>query len=135
MTESWGRGICWLLAATDAVLGLGATLAPSAYLSVVHPHLPVSGHPYDWVVRTGALWLMFLVFELLGALSRAPAKWFFCVAMLRWMEVPADIVYGLLARGTSTLSQCAIFTAPVVNAIAGTLLLVAFRRARKQLQR
>jgi hypothetical protein len=112
----------------DAVLGCAAALFPGAYLSAVHPGLPQGDDPIDWVVRTGVIWLMFLVFEVFGAFSAAPGRWFFCVAMIRWMEVPADIAYGVLARGASPLSQAAIFTAPAVNAITGALLLAAFRQ-------
>jgi hypothetical protein len=123
-----GRGICLALAGVDAVLGLTAAVFPAAYLSIVHPSLPASEYPIDWVARTGAIWLMFLTFEMSGALSAAPGKWFFCVAMVRWMEVPADVVYGVLARGATPLSQAGILAAPVVNAVAGALLLMAFRQ-------
>jgi hypothetical protein len=105
---------------------------PAKYLALIHPDLPAGDHPQDWVVRTGLVWLMFLVFELCGALSVAPAKWFFCIAMLRWMEVPADIAYGLLARGATTWSKLLIFSAPVVNTIAGSVLFSAYRRLSRK---
>ena len=123
-----GRGICLALAGVDAALGIAAAAFPNAYLSLVHSGLPEREFPIDWVVRTGVLWLMFLVFELSGALSAAPGKWFFCVAMLRWMEVPADVAYGVLARGSTPLAQAVILSAPAVNALAGALLLASFRK-------
>jgi hypothetical protein len=129
-TINEGRKVCWVLAAVDAVLGVSATFFPSTYLSLVHPALPAAEAPVDWVVRTGLLWLMMLVFELCGALSAAPAKWFFCVAMIRLMEVPADLAYGLLARGAGTASYIAIFAAPPVNVFAGTYLLLLLERSR-----
>jgi hypothetical protein len=126
-TERGGRTICLLLAAIDLVLGGGATLLPGAYLSWVHPHLSSAEYPYDWVVRTGILWLMFMIVEMCAALSVAPARWFFCVAILRWIEVPADLAYGALARGASRASQLAIYTAPVLNALFGWYLFAAYR--------
>jgi hypothetical protein len=129
-TESLGRGICWVLAAIDAALGAGATFFPATYLAVVHPGLAAPQYPYDWVVRTGILWLAFFVLELAGALSAAPAKWFFCVALLRLMEVPADVAYGLLARGSTEASRLLILAAPAGNAVAGAALLMVSRVMR-----
>ena len=123
-----GRCVCLALAVVDMALGTVAALFPKVYLSTMHPGLSPTDSPADWVARTGVLWLMFLVFELCGAFSAAPAKWFFCVAMLRWMEVPADIIYGLTARGATPWSQAAILVAPVLNAIAGALLFAAFKK-------
>jgi hypothetical protein len=128
VTPAVGRTVCWGLAGIDAVLGSTAALFPETYLALIHPGLPPGELPADWVVRTGVLWLIFMVFELSGALSPSPAKWFFCVAMLRWMEVPADLAYGLLARGATLWSRLAIFTAPVVNGFAGAVLFVTYRR-------
>jgi len=131
MPETWARRLCWLLAAIDLELGIVATLFPAAYLAFVHPGLPAAEHPYDWVVRTGVLWLVYLVLEVTAALSAAPARWFFCVAILRLMEVPADLAYAALARGASPLSTAVILAAPLLNALAGAGLLLASRPAQR----
>jgi len=82
-------------------------------------------------VRTGVLWLVYLVLEVTAALSAAPARWFFCVAILRLMEVPADLAYAALARGASPLSTAVILAAPLLNALAGAGLLLASRPAQR----
>ena len=128
MTVNVGRGICCALAAIDALLGVTATFFPERYLALIHPGLPPGELPTDWVVRTGMLWLVFLVFELFGALSASPLQWFFCIAMLRWMEVPADLAYAFLARGVTLSSKVAILSASVVNSVAGAVLFIIYRR-------
>jgi hypothetical protein len=128
VSESWGRRICWVLAGIDAVLGAAAVLLPGTYLAIMHPHLPAAERPEDWVVRTGILWLAFMMFEVRAATAADPMRWFFAVALLRIMEVPADVSYGLLAQGASSASRFAIFAAVLGNALAGTFLLMLFRR-------
>jgi hypothetical protein len=135
VTERGGRKVCWALAGIDLVLGGGAVLFPDTYLTVVHPHLPADDHPEDWVVRTGVVWLMFLAVEFCAARSAKPAKWFFAVALLRLIEVPADIAYGVVARGMSEASRLAVFAAPVANGLAGVYLMAAHRRLAPDLSR
>jgi hypothetical protein len=127
VSERGARRLCWALAALDLLLGGSAALFPATYLQLVHPHLPPSKYPVEWVVRTGGLWIVFSIVEAIAARSPAAAKWFFTVAILRLMEVPADVVYGVLARGASEASRLAIFIAPVANAAAGMYLLAAAR--------
>ncbi len=130
LTERTGRAICWLLAIFDLALGVTATFFPAVYCALLHPDLPAPDNPQDFVVRTGVLWLAFCVLQLCGALSRSPAKWFFCIAMLRLMEGPADVAYGILARGASLLSHTLILSAPFANGLVGTMLLIISRRIR-----
>jgi hypothetical protein len=117
-----------VLAGIDLMLGSVAVLFPATYLGWVHPHLPPGEHPEDWVVRTGVLWLLLMAVEVYAAVRAAPARWFFMVALLRWMEVPADLAYGAVARGASAASRCAILAAPLFNAMVGWYLLAVSRR-------
>ena len=128
LNQRTGRAICWLLVLLDLVLGVGTVLFPLRYFSLFHPELPASEAPVDLIVRTGILWLMFCAIQLCGALSRAPAKWFFAIALIRLIEVPADLAYGIAAQGATTLSRAMILSAPPFNAVVGILLLTISRR-------
>ncbi len=123
-----GRFICWVLVGVDIYLGGLATFFPQNYASIFHPNL--ASPPVDFIVRTGILWLMFLVFQLCGALSKDPRKWFFAVGLIRLMEVPADLVYSQLALGATDFSRFLIIGAPVLNGIIGVLLLLIFHRTK-----
>lgn len=55
-----GRITCWILVIVDIILGGTAVFLPDFYVSFLHPEL--IDPPYDFIARTGTLWLVFLVF-------------------------------------------------------------------------
>ena len=115
-----GRVVCWMLVIVDIILGGSAVFFPDLYTSFLHPEL--IDPPYDFIARTGTLWLVFLVFQAVAATRKRPEKWFFLVGCIRLMEVPADIVYAILAIGATPMSRILILSAPVLNSIFGTYL-------------
>lgn len=115
-----GRLICWMLVLVDIVLGGTAVFFPYFYAKIFHPEL--KNPPIDFIVRTGILWLVFAFFQFKGATSKDPKKWFFVIGIIRLMEVPADIIYGILAIGSPLLSRAMIWSAPVLNTIFGYFL-------------
>ena len=102
-TTKNGRLICWILVIVDIFLGGTAIFFPLLYSQIFHPEL--INPPIDFIVRTGVLWLIFALFQLIAAISKEPEKWFFLVGMIRLMEVPADIIYSILAIGSPPLSR------------------------------
>ncbi len=121
-----GRILCWALVGVDLYLGGLAAFFPAIYASIFHPNLLTPA--VDFIVRTGILWLMFLVFQLCGAVSKDPRKWFFAIGIIRLMEVPADLVYSQIAIGASDFSRLLIIGAPVLNCIIGVLMLLIYHR-------
>ena len=120
LNEQNGRLICWVLVLVDIFLGGSAVFFPYFYAELLHPGL--TNPPIDFIIRTGILWLFFMVVQLRAATSKDPKKWFFAVAILRIMDIPADIAYGILALGATTMSQLMILSAPVINTLCGIYL-------------
>lgn len=128
LREKFGRLVCVALVGVDVVLGGIATFVPAQWAALFHPELPAADIPVDFIVRTGVLWLAFLVFQAIAASVKHPRQWFFAVGLIRLMEVPADVIYSALARGATLTSRLMILSAPVLNAIFGTYLLLLARR-------
>ena len=120
--EKTGRLFCWLLVVVDTILATVAVLFPEVYCAILHPKLDIEDIPVDLIVRTGLLWAAFMGIQLLAALSRDPHKWFFCVGLLRLLEVPADLAYAYLARGATPQTQLLILAAPAFNFVVGIML-------------
>ena len=126
LTERNGRVACWMLVIVDIFLGGTAVFFPRLYAQLLHPEL--TSPPVDFIVRTGILWLVFMVFQLIAANSKDPVRWFFLVGVIRLMEVPADIAYGILAIGSPLMSRLMILGAPVLNSIFGIFLVMLSKR-------
>ena len=116
--------ICLALAVFDLALGGMAVWKPLLYAHLFHPNL--AAPPLDFIARTGVIWLFFGVVEALAAWKRNPV-WFFAVGLFRLMEVPADVIYATMAIGTSLLSRCALFFAPLINLPVGVYLVTRIR--------
>ncbi|GAB4519338.1 MAG: hypothetical protein Tsb0020_37890 [Haliangiales bacterium] len=128
--ERLGVAVCWGLFGFDLLLGGVATLAPDLYLGLFHPTLDAP--QVELVRRTGMLWLAFSAVALRAA-TAAPtdrARWYLVLAVLRLMDVPADIVYASTITGASRLSLILLGSAPPLNLALGGLLYVLSRRMR-----
>lgn len=130
LSEQAGRLICCALVIVDIFLGGMAVFFPYTYASFLHPDL--SSPPIDFIIRTGILWLVFMIFQVIAAITKNPEKWFFIVGIIRLMEVPADIAYGILALGSPLISRLMILGAPVLNSIFGTLLVFISKELEKK---
>ncbi|MBD3351101.1 MAG: hypothetical protein GF364_06410 [Candidatus Lokiarchaeota archaeon] len=126
-----GRIACAILVIVDVILGGCAVFFSEFYAAIFHPNLPASEIPTDYIIRTGVLWLVFLLFQLIATFSRRSDRWFFVVAAVRLMDVPADIVYGILARGATVFSRFLILSAPILNILFGLFLLKIVRGIEK----
>ena len=122
LTEKTGRIICWILVIVDSLLGTLATFFPQTACTLMQPHVTTADCPADLIRRTGVVWLMYLILQLCAARSRHPARWFFSVGLIRLVEVPADLVYGVLAQDLAGVARWLILLAPVCNGAFGILL-------------
>lgn len=107
--------LCWVLFLFDLALGGVAAAWPELYLRVIHPELDVS--EVDLIRRTGTLWLAFAVVALRAA-TVAPAgrgHWFLVLAVVRLLDVPADLVYAATMTGATTFSRLLVLSAVPVN--------------------
>jgi dihydroflavonol-4-reductase len=122
--------VCLLL--FDIGLGGQAAFLPNAYLASMHPHfweLHPSGPTY-LLLRTGVLWLVFAFVEGVAAWNpRRNVLWVLAVAVLRLMDVPADLFYRFTADDLGAFGRFALIFAPVFNFLSGTYLLLRARRA------
>ena len=87
-TKKNGRIVCWILVIVDIFLGGIAVFYPLFYAEILHPQL--ENPPVDFIVRTGVLWLIFAVFQLIAATSKEPEKWFF------HRQAPAPFLLNIL---------------------------------------
>ena len=125
-TEKNGRMVCLILVFVDIFLGGSAVFFPYFYSELIHPEL--TNPPIDFIMRTGILWLVFAFFQFMAVISKNPRKWFLVVAAVRLMDVPADIVYGILAIGATLISRLMILSAPIINTICGIYLYKLFKK-------
>ncbi|MHA1293462.1 MAG: hypothetical protein ACTSQJ_12430 [Promethearchaeota archaeon] len=126
----YGQIICGILFIFDIILGGIAVFFPYYYAQIFHQNL--SNPPIDFIVRTGILWIVFAFFQLMAVIIKEHEKWFFLVGLIRLMEVPADIAYGLLAEGAILTSKLMILAAPIINTIIGIYLLLLSEKIKKE---
>ncbi len=125
-TEKNGRFICLILVIVDLFLGGSSVFFPYFYSELLHPEL--TNPPIDFIMRTGVLWLVFAFFQFMALISKNPRNWFLIVAAVRLMDVPADVVYGIMAMGATLISRLMILSAPVINTICGIFLYKLFKK-------
>ena len=107
--------LCWGLCLFDLALGGTAAFWPERYLAILHPELATP--QIELVRRTGMIWLMFAAVALRAA-TTAPAlrgRWFLVLAVLRFLDVPADLAYAAGMSGTTGLGRGLVLAAPPLN--------------------
>jgi hypothetical protein len=110
-----GLALCWGLFVFDLALGGVAALWPEVYLRVIHPDVDPS--QVELVRRTGMIWLAFAGVALRTA-TAAPAwrgHWFLVLAAVRFIDVPADLIYAATMSGGTTLSRSLVLIAVPLN--------------------
>ncbi len=118
------RSTRWLtgpLAIFDLALGLAALAFPAFYMDLMH-----GGGTHFLLQRTGVLWLFFAAAEI-AAFARPRFETIGLVAMLRFMDVPADVVYFCTSPSLTAFGRGSLIVSPIFNAAAGVWLL---RRAK-----
>ncbi len=121
------RWVTGPLALFDLGLGLGAAVRPEIYLSLMHA---ATGPEEAFLLRrTGVIWLFFAVAEAAAFRwgERRPEA-VFLVAMLRWMDVPADALYWATATDLTGFGWIALAFTPVFNLAVGAWLYHAWNR-------
>jgi hypothetical protein len=126
----------WLfgLGLFDLGLGAQAALWPLSYIAAMHPQLAAlhPSAPLYWLTRTGAIWLFFAALEILAAVAaKPPAVLILMVAMLRLMDVPADLAYLVSADDLGRLGRAALMFSPLFNLTVGLSLAGVGLRAVK----
>jgi hypothetical protein len=117
-----GRVLAWALALFDLCLGTVALGWPRLYAEIFHPRL--DDPQLDLIRRMGVIWLMFCTVAIITATrhTRTIVRWFQVLAVLRLMEVPADLLYGTLDWGATWWSRALLYSAPPINLAAGIFL-------------
>ncbi|MBI5367587.1 MAG: hypothetical protein HZA54_11160 [Planctomycetes bacterium] len=127
MTLDRTRRLTGPLALFDLCLGGAALLLPGLYLSLLHG--PDLADAEFLLRRTGALWLVFAAAEALAcAVPRRVPESVLAVAVLRLMDVPADLVYVFAAPSLTLLGRIGIAISPPINLVIGLLLLSSWHQ-------
>lgn len=107
--------LCWGLFLFDLALGGVAAGWPELYMRVMHPEMDLS--QLQFVRRTGMLWLAFSVVALRTATTTPDRRghWFLILAVVRLIDVPADLVYFATMTGATTLSRLLVLSAVPIN--------------------
>lgn len=108
------------LAALDLALGLGAIVAPGVVAAILWPEAGAGG--LVLLRRTGAIWLFFAAAEVAALARPGDAARLRLVALLRFMDIPADALWAAFAAGLTPFGRAAIGLAPVCNLIFGVIL-------------
>lgn len=122
--------ICWALVLFDLALGGVAAFWPELYMRVLHPEMEAA--QVDFVRRTGMLWLAFAVVALRAA-TVAPDRrghWFLVLAVVRLIDVPADLMYAATMLGGTTASRLLVLSAVPANLFLGFFF---YRQSRRLL--
>lgn len=121
-TLGWGIALCWVLCIFDLVLGGAAGFFPTQYVAIFHAELDAP--QFELIRRTGMIWLAFSAVALRAATAPAAtrARWFLVLAVLRLMEVPADIAYASTMSGTTMFGRALVMVAPPLNLAIGWFL-------------
>lgn len=124
--------LCWGLFLFDLALGGVAAAWPELYLRVIHPELDVS--QVDLIRRTGMLWLGFAAVALRAATVTPDRRgqWLLVLAVVRLLDVPADLVYAATMTGGTTFSRLLVLSAVPVNLGLG---LYFYRESRRESRR
>jgi hypothetical protein len=120
--------LCWALVLFDLALGGVAVFWPELFMRVFPPALDPS--QVDFVRRTGMLWLAFVVVALRTA-TVAPDRrghWFLVLAVVRLLDVPADLVYAATMNGGTIVNRLLVLSAVPANLFLGFFFYRQFRR-------
>jgi hypothetical protein len=104
----------------DLVLGLGALLVPEVVAQLLWP--TAGPDAMSLLRRTGCLWLFFAAAQVAAWQRPVSPERLRFVALLRWMDVPADITWVCSAHGLSGFGMLAIGGSPVCNLLLGVIL-------------
>lgn len=127
-TVGLALALCWALVLFDLALGGVAAVWPELYLRVMHPETDVV--QLELVRRTGMLWLAFAAVALCAA-TVAPERrghWFLILAVVRLLDVPADVMYAVTMTGATTLSLLLVLAAVPANLGLGLYFYLVSRR-------
>ncbi|MBI3070941.1 MAG: hypothetical protein HYY84_02325 [Deltaproteobacteria bacterium] len=119
------RQVLLFFALFDTVLGPGALLLPNVYLGIMHT---TGDDAAGLLARTATLWSIFAATEWFAFLKGTPAV-IALVAVFRFMDIPADLVYLASARTLSVIGSVILVAAALANGIAGVYLWRVARRA------
>jgi hypothetical protein len=122
-----GKLVSWALCLFDIALGGFCVAWPALFAMVIHPDLAFP--QLDLIQRTGVLWLMYAGIAAFAA-TRGEAqrgRWFFVLGVIRLIEVPTDLLYGVVAEGARWYSRVMLFGAPAINFAAGLFLVLLTR--------
>jgi hypothetical protein len=120
--------LCWALVLFDLALGGVAAVWPELYLRVMHPEADVV--QVALVRRTGMLWLAFAAVALCAATVGPDRRghWFLILAVVRLLDVPADVVSAVTMPGATTLSRLLVLGTVPVNLGLGLYFYLKSRR-------
>jgi len=121
------RPLLVALAFFDVGLGGLATFFPSTYFALLHPYAD-AGSPAYLLQRTGVLWLFFALVEGVAAVGRPRPALLAAVGLLRLMDVPADLVYVVVAPDLGRFGHLSLPLCVAFNFVAAVMLLGAARR-------
>jgi hypothetical protein len=124
---TWARRLCIGLSLFDLGLAGSVLATPAFFVSIFEPSL--AGHPQDLLLRTGALWAVFMGVELWAALKGAQRpELFLVVGALRLLDVPADTVWLTAGHGFTWFGVLGLVFSPLFNLVSGLYLVRTWQR-------
>jgi hypothetical protein len=119
------RQVLLFFALFDTMLGPGSLLLPNVYLGIMHT---TGDDAAGLLARTATLWSIFAATEWF-AFIKGHAAVIALVAIFRFIDIPADLVYLASARTLSVVGSAILIAATAANGVAGVYLWRIARRA------
>jgi hypothetical protein len=116
----------------DIVLSGVCLIRPDLWFRYIHGVGAVD--PQGLILRTGAVWAAFSVFQILARLKwEVQPLWLAVIAGIRLTEVFSDWTYVYVAADLTAFGRIALLVNPPMNAFLGWYFIRAFRRVHVEL--
>jgi hypothetical protein len=121
------NGLLVFLVIYDVILSGTCLLRPDLWYRYIHGADYVD--PQGLLLRTGAVWVAFSLFQLIARLKwEVQPMWLAVIAGIRLTEVFSDWTYLFVAQNVSAFGWFGLFVNPPMNALLGWYLIRTYRR-------
>jgi hypothetical protein len=111
----------------DVILSSTCLLRPDLWFRYIHG--VGYADPQGLLLRTGAVWVAFSLFQLIARLKwEVQPFWLAVIAGIRLTEIFSDWTYLAVASDLTSFGWIALFVNPPMNAFLGWYFIRAFRR-------
>ncbi len=124
------KRLCWGLTLLDIALGGFTVLRPRWMMRILTPGVEPAGEAL--LRRSGTTWLFFAVVQAWAAMDNENPTALRAVSVLRFQDVPVDLVWLASGSGFGWFGKVSLILAPTFNFVVGCFLAHVARRIEKK---